>query len=230
MGTENLKKMQIKAVCLLFICFVSVILLGKIYIKMQENPNDYVQINQTDYTKMNYKDGYYYYQSSADHFYLYKADVTGSKMECLAKQVPKEIYVIDDWIYFTNASDGQTLYRIHTDGSGMEQVLQQEISRLVPMGDGFYYLSQMDGYLYEWREDKGSRLLYEENCTWLGTYGEMLYVTEKEEGETNYSIISMDRSGKIISRYDDCGGRIIPTDQYLYYVENSNVMCISLED
>ena len=89
--------MQIKAVCLLFICFVLVILLGKILIKMKEISYDYEQINQTDYTKMNYKDGCYYYQSSAGHFYLYKADVTGSKMECLAKQVPNKI---DDWIYF----------------------------------------------------------------------------------------------------------------------------------
>lgn len=48
-----------------------------------------VPICQTDYTRMNYKDGYYYYQSSADHFYLYKSD--GKRSECLAEQVPKDI-------------------------------------------------------------------------------------------------------------------------------------------
>ena len=68
---------------------------------------------------MNYRDRYYYYQSSTDHFYLYKSD--GKRNECLAKQVPKEIYPNNDWIYFTNASDGQTLYKICTDGTGMKQ-------------------------------------------------------------------------------------------------------------
>lgn len=109
---------------------------------------------------MNYSDGYYYYQSSANHFYLYKSDEEGKKKECLAEQVPKEIYIKDDWIYFTNVSDKQTLYRIQTDGSEMEQILKEHIDRFIFIGDKIYYLSKEDGYLYSWQEGTESKLLY----------------------------------------------------------------------
>lgn len=130
---------------------------------------DSYQICQTDYTKMNYRDGYYYYPSSADHFYLYKSD--GKRNECLAKQVPKEIYPNNNWIYFINASDGQTLYKICTDGTGMKQVLDQEIDRFIFLEDEVYYISGVDGYLYSWQEETGSKLLYQGNCRWTNTDG-----------------------------------------------------------
>lgn len=123
---------------------------------------------------MNYRDRYYYYPSSADHFYLYKSD--GKRNECLAKQVPKEIYPNNDWIYFTNASDGQTLYKICTDGTGMKQVLDQKIDRFILLEDEVYYISEVDGYLYSWQEETGSKLLYQGNCRWINTDGKLLYI------------------------------------------------------
>lgn len=130
-------------------CFLLAIVLGIAILLIKNWQVDSAdQICQTDYTRMNYKDGYYYYQSSADHFYLYKSD--GKRSECLAKQVPKEIYLNNNWIYFTNASDGQTLYKICTDGSGMIQVLDQKIDRFILLEDKVYYISGVDGYLYSW--------------------------------------------------------------------------------
>lgn len=224
-----MKRILISGVGIFIICFVvGMLLMGK-HGEIQNKVYDNGQSNQTSYTKINYQDGYYYFPSSADHFYLYKFNETGTKMECLAKQVPKEVYAAGEWIYFTNVSDGQTLYRVHVDGSGMEQVMQMEISRFVMMDDGVYYLAESDGCIYEWREGTGSRLLYEGNCRWLSTDGKILYilVEEKEEGDT---AILMDKRGNILSQYDGCRGRILSMEQCLYYVENRDLICISSEN
>lgn len=68
------------------------------------------------------EDGYYYYASQSDHYYLYRAGKDGSEPQRLAKVHPVGICVQDDEIYFINQSDGHGIYRMKTDGSGMEKL------------------------------------------------------------------------------------------------------------
>ena len=172
----------------------------------QQKQEDMDSICQTDYTQITYSDGCYYYQSEADHFYLYRADEDGKTSECLAKQVPKEIYVKDEWVYFTNYSDGQTLYRIRPDGSGMEKVLDKGIERLLLMGDRFYYIplpeDEETGNVYSWTETEGSRLLYVGGCKWIDTDGENLYLKSRKGiyGDYEGNIIVMDEKGNFAMR------------------------------
>lgn len=211
-------------------CFLLAIVLGIVILLIKNWQVDSAdQICQTDYTRMNYKDGYYYYQSSADHFYLYKSD--GKRSECLAKQVPQEIYLNNNWIYFTNASDGQTLYKICTDGSGMKQVLDQKIDRFILLEDKVYYISGVDGYLYSWQEEAGSKLLYQGNCSWVNTDGKLLYVREQKTLENKDSaIVTMDKYGNILSCFDIDGYNMIPTDQVLYYLKDNYIVCAMPEN
>lgn len=199
------------------------------YIQNSKQTRAYEQICQTNYTRMNYSDGYYYYQSSADHFYLYKSDEEGKEKECLAEQVPKEIYIKDDWIYFTNVSDKQTLYRIQTDGSEMEQILKEQIDRFIFIGDKIYYLSKEDGYLYSWQVGTESKLLYQGDCRWLGTDGKMPYVSvcETDGKDKNFFVISLDENGNLKSKIG--GFKIIPTEGYLYDVDDKSIIRIATE-
>lgn len=69
-----------------------------------------------------YENGYYYYASQQDHYFLYRAGTDGSQPQCLAKVHPGSICVQDDEIYFINLSDGNGIYRMRTDGSSMEKL------------------------------------------------------------------------------------------------------------
>ncbi len=230
MGLIYLKRKCIRWLLFLTICFgLAIVLEGKTDIQNSRWISNYEQICQTDYTRMNYCDGYYYYQSSADHFYLYKSDEEGKEQECLTEQVPKEIYIKDDWIYFTNVSDKQTLYKIQTDGSEMEQILKEQIDRFIFIGDKIYYLSKEDGYLYSWQEGTESKLLYQGDCRWLGTDGRIPYVSvcETEGKDKNFFVISLDENGNLQSKIN--GFKMIPTEGYLYDVDDKSIITISTE-
>ncbi len=156
------------------------------------------QINQSDYTKMVYHNGNYYYQSSADHFYLYKSDQSGKNQECVVKQVPKEIYVLGEWIYFTNYSDGQNLYRVRIDGTEQEKILNKEIKRFVPFEDKIIYIAPNDeqkNCLYSWSEQEGTEIMFEGGCVWICTDGNYLYL--RTDHEDNKMVV-FDREEKLV--------------------------------
>lgn len=72
-----------------------------------------------------YEDGYYYYASQLDNYYLYRAAKDGSRAECLAKIRPGSILVQDGEVYFTNQDDRWgKIYRIRTDGSHLEKLCE----------------------------------------------------------------------------------------------------------
>lgn len=73
-------------------------------------------------SRITYDNGYYYYASQLDHYYLYRVKEDGSQPQCLAKIHAGNILVQDDCIYFINYSDQQGIYRMKTDGSEMEKL------------------------------------------------------------------------------------------------------------
>lgn len=182
------------------------------------------QVCQMDYTKITYYDGSYYYQSSADYFYLYKSDADGGNKICLAQQVPEEIYVLGEWVYFTNVSAGGSVYRIRQDGSGMEEIFSGRVSRFILMEDTFYFLSE--GNVYSWTEERGAELIYEGDCEWIFTRGRLIYldIRKKEGGETEYNTILVDARGKILAAYDDWHWHRIPSGGDFYYIEDGFLM------
>lgn len=76
-------------------------------------------------SRISYEDGYYYYASQSDHYFLYRARKDGSEPVCLAKVHPGSICVQDGEIYFINQSDGNGIYRMKTDGTGMEKLCEK---------------------------------------------------------------------------------------------------------
>lgn len=200
--------------------------------KDREPAEEYEEICQTNYTKIAYDDGSYYYPSAADHMYLYQSDEDGEIQECLAEQVPREIYVKGEWVYFTNVSAGETLYRIHKDSGRLEEVFARKIDRFFPMRDSFYCLSEGD--LYSWSEEQGAELLYEGGCRWLSTDGQFLYleIEETEDGKVNDCILMIDEKGNVKARQSIWLYNMIPEDGRLYYTETMNncstIYCMSI--
>ena len=182
-------------------------------------PEGYSQICQTDYTCFVYKDGFYYFQSASDHLYLYRADELGEKKECLARQIPKELYVVGDWVYFTNLSAGETLYRVGRNGGEPEEVFSQQINRFIPLGEVLYCLTK-EGILYSWAEGQGAKLLYEGDCQWLNTDGTFLYLPMRE-GENVYTK-ALDMEGNVVAQNDVFLIGMIPDKGNMYYPEYSD--------
>lgn len=88
-------------------------------------------------TTICYDNGYYYYASELDHFYLYRAREDGSDPQRLAKVHPGSLCVQDGKIYFINLSDGQSVCRMNTDGTGMEKLC--EMGQKLQVGGEYVY-------------------------------------------------------------------------------------------
>lgn len=187
---------------------------------------------QTDYTKITYSNGFYYYQSAADRYYLYRSDESGESRECLATQVPQEIYVMGDWVYFTNLSQGSQLFKIRTDGSGMVLVCGERIKRFLPMEGKFYCLTETEdgGRIFSCTGEGETKNLFEGKCSWLCTDGELLYfetdnpewedsadLVENAQEEAESQTVAMDGEGKIKEKYKTVLEGLLPTEKYLYY-------------
>lgn len=178
-----------------------------------------VYICQTDYTQITYAEGYYYYQSEADHFYLYRSMEEGENQECLAEEVVKELYILDNWVYFTNLSEGSALYKVRADGGGMEAVCGEPIDRFFPIGEMFFCLSEAENgasRIFSCTADGKCKEIYEGKCDWLSTDGELLYAEVQTDDETQLQIIVMDKEGNVLQEYSylNC---FVPTKRALYY-------------
>ncbi len=91
-------------------------------------------------TRICYEDGYYYYASQSDHYFLYRAREDGSDFRCLAKVHPGNICVQDGKLYFVNQSDGYGIYRMNTDGADMEKLCERG-RNLQLFGEYLYFCS-----------------------------------------------------------------------------------------
>ncbi len=203
-------------IAIILIIFISIIVGRKMNRNNMKIPEQISQLCQTDYTRMVYEDGYYYYQSSANYLYLYRMDENGENSTCLVKQVPEEIYIVDEWVYFTNCSEGKTLWRVKKEGGEAELVLEQKIDRFFPIEESFYCLTE-EGNFYVWDRQQDFRLLYPEHGWWMSTDGMLLYLWI-QEGES-VSMVVLDLEGKRVSEYEGTFSRwTIADNQNIYYL------------
>ncbi|MDE6914452.1 MAG: DUF5050 domain-containing protein [Lachnospiraceae bacterium] len=76
----------------------------------------------THESRICYMDGYYYYASQSDHYFLYRVKEDGSSPQCLAKLHASDICAQDGVVYFVNLSDENGIYRINADGTGLKKL------------------------------------------------------------------------------------------------------------
>ena len=69
-----------------------------------------------------YADGYYYYVSQMDHYYLYRCKEDGSDPQCLVRAHAGSICVQDDEVFFIDQTDGYGIYRVKTDGTDLTKL------------------------------------------------------------------------------------------------------------
>lgn len=88
-----------------------------------------------------YADGYYYYVSQMDHYFLYRVREDGSGAQCLVKAHAGGICVQDDEVFFINQTDGYGIYRMKTDGTGLTKLCDRG-SRLQISAEYVYFCDQ----------------------------------------------------------------------------------------
>lgn len=130
---------------------------------------DGIQYANDGGSRIVYKDGYYYYASQLDHYYLYRVKEDGSDAVCLAKVRPGSLYVDRDTIYFVNLSDSNAIYRIGTDGSAMEKLCESAANVLQTDGKYIYFCDVYD----EEADIRG--LVLESEKEMLEDYGKLYY-------------------------------------------------------
>ena len=89
--------------------------------------------------RITYADGYYYYASQLDNYFLYRAKEDGSDAECLAKVHFGSILADGDVLYFVNLSDKKSIYRIGTDGSDMRKICDNSYNRIQMSAEYIYF-------------------------------------------------------------------------------------------
>lgn len=221
------QKIIIALVIIVMLLGIIVVIGIKESLKSRTIPEQTGQLCQTDYTRMVYDNGYYYFQSAADHLYLYRADANGENSTCLVKQVPEELYVFEEWVYFTNLSAGKTLWRVKKEGGEPELVLEQKTERFFPVKESFYCLTE-EGSFYVWDGEQDFRLLYPEHGWWISTDGTFLYLWVQEE--ENASMVVLDLEGNQISQYEGLHPRwILADNQYIYYLTDADDGIVIME-
>lgn len=223
---KNPKKCLVVIISSVFIIISAMIILLTAFVLTRKQADEQYWICQTDYTEITYAGGFYYYKSEANNDYLYRADEKGRNRQCIATQVPKEIYVMGDWVYFTNLSDGSKLYRVRTSGSELEMVCDERITRFFPVEDQFYCLSESSNgdKVFVCTSGGETKTVYEGECYWISTDGTFLYLKQMNtEEQTQYRTVVMDRTGEIKEEYETCFRNLIPTERYLYYSEGQEI-------
>lgn len=94
--------------------------------------------------RITYEDGYCYYASQTDNYFLYRAKEDGSGAVCLAKVHPGTILADGDVIYFVNLSDHMAIYRMGTDGSDMQKICDNTDNHIQMSEEYIYFLNTYD--------------------------------------------------------------------------------------
>ena len=71
-----------------------------------------------------YDNGYYYYVSQSDNYFLYRMKVDGSEPQCLVKAHCTGICALDGDVYFVNQSDGHSIYRLKAGTAEAEKLCE----------------------------------------------------------------------------------------------------------
>ncbi len=151
---------------------------------------DGIQYANAGGSRIVYKDGYYYYASQLDHYYLYRVKEDGSDAVCLAKVRPGSLYVDRDTIYFVNLSDSNAIYRIGTDGSAMEKLCESAANVLQTDGKYIYFCDVYD----EEADIRG--LVLESEKEMLEDYGK-LYYRMRTDGSGKELLVPYHRFGYV---------------------------------
>lgn len=196
--------------------------------------------------RITYADGYYYYASQLDHYYIYKVKEDGSDAQCLAKLHGGNFYVEDAYLYFTNYSDHGGIYRMGTDGTGMEKLCDHGEDMQV-LGDYLYFRddyrekydkcgfaeTEEDTYghdfLYRMRKDGTDReLIFGDVSQYMtvagrtdaeqGTEGILLIPQWGEEGASVYRYTPLGGNKEEIARFD-FNGEIAVYGEFIFCFE-----------
>ena len=89
--------------------------------------------------RITYADGYYYYASQLDNYFLYRVKEDGSDAKCLAKVHSGSILADGDVLYFVNLSDDKAIYKIGTDGSDMQKICDNYYNRIQMSVEYIYF-------------------------------------------------------------------------------------------
>ena len=94
--------------------------------------------------RITYEEGYYYYASQLDNYFLYRVKEDGSEAVCLAKVHSGTILVDDDVVYFVNLSDNKAIYKVGTDGSDMRKICDNADNNIQMSAEYIYFLDVYD--------------------------------------------------------------------------------------
>lgn len=207
-------------------------------------------------SRISYEDGYYYYASQSDHYFLYRAREDGSEPVCLAKVHPGSICVQDGEIYFINQSDGNGIYRMKTDGTGMEKLCEKG-NGLQVSAEYVYFTSTYEaeydksgmvteepsefngGFLYRMKKDGSERELIDTGIRQFVLrdgynskvrYSGFIYYSKWMDGE--FAISRMDLNGQNaeeLCRFDKGRGMMVYGSS-IYFAGQEQISRLNLWD
>lgn len=182
-----------------------------------------------------YADGYYYYASQMDHYYLYRAREDGRDPQCLAKVQVGSICAQDDEVFFINQTDGYGLYRVRTDGTGLMKLCDRgnrlqisaehvyfcdyyhaeyDIQRLVTeepseFNDNFLYRMDKDGSERELIATDVRQYVLSDGEYQKARYTGEIYCLKWKENDTVVSRMDFDGSNEKKLCTIECSGNIL---------------------
>ncbi|MDE7267916.1 MAG: DUF5050 domain-containing protein [Lachnospiraceae bacterium] len=186
-----------------------------------------------------YMDGYYYYASQSDHYFLYRVKEDGTSPQCLVKAHVSDICAQDGEVYFVNQSDKYGIYRMNADGTEMKKLCDLGYGLQISAEYVYFYSTDeeknelfsaferslyciyhnLGGSLYRMKKDGSERRLIVKNVRQYvlsdGNYQGMRYIgsiyCSQSTGE-GMAVYQMDLNGqntKEVCYFEDCGEIVV---------------------
>lgn len=197
---------------------------------IEEHTNTWANIHEN---RICYMDGYYYYASQSDHYFLYRVKEDGTSPQCLVKAHVSDICAQDGEVYFVNQSDKYGIYRMNADGTGLEKLYEYGHGLQISAEYVYFYstdedeffndfgwsldsiIYDLEGSLYRMKKDGSESVLIAENvmqyvlsngdCQGMRYAGSIYCSKSTDEGMTVYQMDLNGQNAEEVCYFEDRG-------------------------
>ena len=178
-------------------------------------------------------DGYYYYASQSDHYFLYRVKEDGTSPQCLVKAHVSDICAQDGEVYFVNQSDKYGIYRMNADGTEMKKLCDFGFGLQISAEYVYFYstdedeffndfgwsldsiIYDLEGSLYRMKKDSSESVLIAENvmqyvlsdgdCQGMRYAGSIYCSKSTDEGMAVYQMDLNGQNAEEVCYFEDRG-------------------------
>ncbi|KAB3534133.1 DUF5050 domain-containing protein [Alkaliphilus pronyensis] len=178
-------------------------------------------------TFINKKDNYLYFSYNG----INKLNIENKKIEKLAEDNSRYMYIFENSLYYINLSDNSKLYKINLATDEKKVIIEDEITFMVMEGDSIYYLS--DGYIKKIKANGNENTVIRENegvVSWLNVKDGIIYFSERDLKDNAWKVYKIDpNKQETMLIHEGIAKNLNIVDKYIFYYSEGNYHRMKLD-